>query len=95
MIRTGQTNTGRLRLILVLALFAAAVALSALLAGCRRTQTVDPYAENGGYNINLLCGVDEFGRTFDPVLQTGSEKTVGLFYFLWHGASGTTTYNIT
>jgi hypothetical protein len=85
----------RLRLAALLTLLAAAAAAIAAFSGCHKAQTVDPYAENGGQNINLICGVDEFGRTFDPVLKTDSGKTVGMFYFLWHGASGKTTYNIT
>ncbi len=71
------------------------LAALALLGGCSLKRTVDPYAQNGGYNINMLCGVDEFGRTFEPALEMKSDKQVGMFYFLWHGASGTTTYNIT
>ncbi|MBQ2307594.1 MAG: hypothetical protein II184_08785 [Clostridia bacterium] len=97
--KTETVNTARparpAGIALLTLLLAASAALAISLSGCRKTQPVDPYAENGGYNINLLCGVDEFGRTFDPVLRTDSGKTVGMFYFLWHGASGTTTYNIT
>ena len=85
----------RLRLAALLTVLALALSFAAALAGCTRVEKIDPYAENDGFNINLICGVDEFGRTFDPVLKTDSGKTVGMFYFLWHGASGTTTYNIT
>ena len=71
------------------------IAAAALAGGCDRKQKTDPYAESDGFNINLVCGVDEFGRTFEPALKTDPSKKVGMFYFLWHGASGTTTYNIT
>ncbi|MBO4327458.1 MAG: hypothetical protein J5950_09320 [Clostridia bacterium] len=87
--------SSKIRLTALLVVFALALALSSVLGGCSKAEKIDPYAENDGYNINLICGVDEFGRTFYPVLKTNSEKTVGMFYFLWHGASGTTTYNIT
>jgi len=85
----------RKKLKTVLALGALALAALLALSGCSSTRSVDPYAQNDGYNINLLCGVDEFGRTFEPALEMNSDKEVGMFYFLWHGESSTTTYNIT
>lgn len=80
---------------LLMLLTTALLIASALSGGCSKKQTADPYVDNGGYNINLICGVDEFGRAFEPVVKTDPSKKVGMFYFLWHGASGTTTYNIT
>lgn len=57
---------------------------------------IDPYAENGGKNLNLLCGIDKHGRVFMPVAGT-NEKQVGIYYFVWHGmdVKMTGTYNIT
>lgn len=56
-------------------------------------QGVDAYED--GYNPNYLCGVDQFGRAFMPISGFKDDKEVGIFYFLWHGQSGLTTYNIT
>ena len=43
----------------------------------------DTYGD--GYNVNYLCGVDMFGRTFTPIQGFDDSKDVGIFYFLWHG----------
>ncbi len=56
---------------------------------------VDGYGDNNGFNINYLCGVDQFDRAFMPVTGIDDKKDVGMFYFLWHGLSGKTTYNNT
>ena len=40
---------------------------------------------NYGYNVNSLCGVDQFGRTFNAITGTKSDKYVGIFYFIWLG----------
>ena len=49
--------------------------------------------------VNLLCGVDQFGRTFTPISGMNHQKQVGIFYFLWHGGNeggtGQTTFNVT
>lgn len=65
--------------------------------GCTNVlkKTVDAYSVNEGRNFNYLCGVDQFGRIFEPVTGMNEEKHVGMFYFLWHGESGVTTHNIT
>lgn len=55
----------------------------------------DAYAENGGMNVNYLCGIDMFGRSFGPVSGMDENKKVGMFYFIWHGESGKTTFDNT
>ena len=42
-------------------------------------------SNSNGYEINSLCGVDQFGRTFSPVTGTRSDRYVGMFYFLLLG----------
>lgn len=39
-----------------------------------------------GYNINMIVGIDQFGRSFEAVNGTKKGKDVGIFYFLWHGS---------
>lgn len=56
---------------------------------------VDAYADNNGNNVNYLCGIDMYGRVFNPVSGMDESKDVGMFYFIWHGESGRTTYNNT
>lgn len=56
---------------------------------------VDAYADNNGKNVNYLCGIDVYGRVFEPVAGFDESKEVGMFYFLWHGESGKNTHNIT
>ena len=63
--------------------------------GCSNSKIVDAYAENEGRNFNYLCGIDQFGRAFEPVTGMKEDKDVGMFYFLWHGESGVTTFNNT
>jgi hypothetical protein len=51
-----------------------------------------------GYDVKSLCGVDEFGRTFTTITGTRSDRTVGIFYFLWlgqHPSSMSGIYDIT
>ncbi len=55
----------------------------------------DAYLDNNGYNVNYLCGIDSFGRVFQPVAGMDDGKDVGMFYFLWHGESGKTSHNVT
>ena len=55
----------------------------------------DAYADNDGYNVNYLCGIDGFGRVFKPIAGMDDGKDVGMFYFLWHGESGKNSFNIT
>ena len=40
---------------------------------------------NDGYNVNMLVGVDQFGRTFDSISSIKSNKKVGMFFWLWMG----------
>lgn len=56
---------------------------------------VDAYADNDGNNVNYLCGIDVYGRVFQPVAGFDETKEVGIFYFLWHGESGKSTFNVT
>ncbi len=44
-------------------------------------------------SIYMLCGIDSYGRTFQPVSGLDETRDVGMFYFLWHGDSSKTTYN--
>lgn len=56
---------------------------------------VDAYADNDGNNVNYLCGIDQYGRVFNPVSGMDDDKEIGMFYFLWHGESGLNTYDNT
>ena len=57
-----------------------------------RTVT-DMYSD--GYNVNMLVGFDEYGRSLTPVSSRKEDKEVGIFYFLWLGQHGATEiYNI-
>lgn len=47
-----------------------------------RTVT-DMYGD--GYNVNMLVGFDEYGRSLTPVSSRREDKEVGIFYFLWLG----------
>ncbi len=42
-----------------------------------------------GYNVNLLVGFDEYGRSIPAVSARREDKEVGIFYFLWLGQHGT------
>ena len=42
-----------------------------------------------GYNVNMLVGFDEYGRSLTPVSSRKENKEVGIFYFLWLGQHGT------
>ena len=44
------------------------------------SDSADTYAD--GRNFNYLCGVDMYGRTFEPVSGFDDGKDVGIFYFL-------------
>ena len=50
-----------------------------------RTVT-DMYGD--GYNVNMLVGFDEYGRSLTPVSSRREDKEVGIFYFLWLGQHG-------
>ncbi len=50
-----------------------------------RTVT-DMYGD--GYNMNMLVGFDEYGRSLTPVSSRKEDKEVGIFYFLWLGQHG-------
>ena len=45
---------------------------------------VEPPFTNG-YDVNKLVGIDEFGRTIQPIFDTKKDKLVGIFYFTWFG----------
>ena len=40
---------------------------------------------SNGYNVNSLCGVDQFGRTFNTITGNRSNGFVGIFYEPWLG----------
>lgn len=44
---------------------------------------MDMYGD--GYNVNMLVGFDEYGRSLSPVSSRKVDKEVGIFYFLWLG----------
>ncbi|MDD6204132.1 MAG: hypothetical protein PUC05_03960 [Firmicutes bacterium] len=44
----------------------------------------DMYGDGTG--INLLVGIDEFGRVLEPCTARREGKSVGMFYWLWHGS---------
>lgn len=44
---------------------------------------MDMYGD--GYNVNMLVGFDEYGRSLSPVSSRKADKEVGIFYFLWLG----------
>ncbi len=41
-----------------------------------------------GYNVNMLVGFDEYGRSVPAVSARREDKEVGIFYFLWLGQHG-------
>ena len=41
-----------------------------------------------GYNVNMLVGFDEYGRSLTSVSSRKEDKEVGIFYFLWLGQHG-------
>lgn len=41
-----------------------------------------------GYNVNMLVGFDEYGRSVPAVSARRENKEVGIFYFLWLGQHG-------
>ena len=43
---------------------------------------------DNGYNVNMLVGFDEYGRSLTPVSSRKEDKEVGIFYFLWLGQHG-------
>ena len=43
---------------------------------------------DNGYNMNMLVGFDEYGRSLTPVSSRKEDKEVGIFYFLWLGQHG-------
>lgn len=45
---------------------------------------IDMYADGTG--TSLLVGIDQFGRVLSPKTSDDEEKTVGMFYWLWHGS---------
>ena len=51
---------------------------------------VSETAYGDGYNVNMLVGVDQFGRTFDITGGTKSDKKVGIFYWPWIGQPAAT-----
>ena len=70
-----------------------------LMAGCTPNVTVSPsvqpsqtpeeydvdlYADGTG--MDLIVGIDEFGRVLSPKTSDREEKTIGMFYWLWHGS---------
>ena len=44
---------------------------------------VDLYSDGTG--MDLLVGIDEFGRVLSPKTSDRAEKQVGMFYWPWHG----------
>ncbi len=47
-----------------------------------------------GYQMNLLVGIDQFGRTFQTVADAKENREVGIFFFLWMGQPfGADIYN--
>ena len=47
------------------------------------TDGIDMYADGTG--MDLLVGIDMFDRVLTPKTSDREEKTVGMFYWLWHG----------
>ncbi len=43
---------------------------------------------DNGYNVNMLVGFDEYGRSLTPVSSRKEDREVGIFYFLWLGQHG-------
>lgn len=67
-----------------------------ILAGCKEENikegssgrdVIDLYGD--GYNVNMIVGFDEQGRTVSTVSSQRENRDVGIFYFLWiDSASG-------
>ena len=59
------------------------------LFGCsqdKARQVIDVYGD--GYNVNMVVGFDQQGRTVKAVSSEIEEREVGLFYFLWLNKQG-------
>lgn len=48
---------------------------------CPEKQVIDLYGD--GYNVNMIVGFDEQGRTVKAVSSERENRNVGIFYFLW------------
>ncbi|MBR3750256.1 MAG: hypothetical protein IKK58_00630 [Clostridia bacterium] len=48
------------------------------------TEGIDMYSDHTG--MDLLVGIDEFDRVLSPSTGRREDKTVGMFYWLWHGS---------
>ena len=73
---------------LIAALLSTAL-VAGIMSGCEgapdKQTTGDVTAMNN--TSYLMAGVDDLGRTVAPIKGADSEKQVGIFYFLWLGAS--------
>lgn len=59
-----------------------------IMSGCNNANQ-KPKGDTSAMNNTsyLMAGVDDLGRTVDPVKGADQTKQVGIFYFLWLGAS--------
>ena len=60
-----------------------------MMAACNNSEKQTDKADTSAYNNTtyLMAATDDLGRTVDVVKGADSEKQVGIFYFLWLGAS--------
>lgn len=60
-----------------------------MMSGCKKAPQVQDKTDTSAMNNTsyLMAGVDDLGRTVEPVKGSDSQKQVGVFYFLWLGAS--------
>ena len=59
------------------------------LLGCdinKKRTVIDVYGD--GFNVNMVVGFDQQGRTVNAVYNEDDEKEIGLFYFLWLNKQG-------
>ncbi len=43
-----------------------------------------------GLNMNMLVGIDEWGRTVEPIIGERPKRDVGIFYWMWEGTQRST-----
>ena len=73
----------------LIALFLCLTVVVTMMTACNTTGNQKDTADTSVYNNTsyLMAATDDLGRTVDAVKGADNEKHVGLFYFLWLGAS--------
>jgi len=76
--------------LLVLGVICASLVLIFQLKGDGNKVLLDEPQFTNGYDVNKIVGIDEFGRTIQPLFNTKKDKYVGIFYFVCLGQHAST-----